>query len=76
MVSLTSERASFKHVTVFNQFGKIVVCYKQKWVIIDVIKQSACLAIDQITVDHFAYLFCTPVGWGSDSLMVRLKNIR
>ena len=36
----------------------------------DVIKQSAFLAINQITIDHFAYLFNrTPGGRDSDSLM-------
>ena len=36
-------------------------------------KQSACLAVNRITVDHFAYLFnCTPVGRGSDSLMASI----
>ena len=38
---------------------------------IDVIKQFACLAVNPITVDHFAYLSdCTPMGRGSDSVMV------
>ena len=32
---------------------------------INVMKQSAGLAVDPITVDHFALLFnCTPVGQG------------
>ena len=39
-----------------------------------VIKQSACLVVEQITANHFAYLFiCTPVGRGSDSMMARQK---
>ena len=36
-----------------------------------VIKQSACLAINPITVDHFAYLFNrTLVSLGSNLIMV------
>ena len=35
---------------------------------IDIIKQSACLAVNKITVYHFAYLFyCTPEGRGGGS---------
>ena len=53
-----------------EQFSKIATCYKRKGYTIDVIKHSACLAVDPITVDHFTYLFdCTPVGRGSDSMM-------
>ena len=40
-----------------DHFSNIVICYKQ----------SACLAANPITVDHFAYLFnYTPVGRGTD----------
>ena len=43
------------------------MCKKPKWYNIDVIKQSACLAVNPVTVEHFAYLFnCTPVGRGLD----------
>ena len=37
---------------------------------INVMRQSACLIINPITVDSFASLFsCTPVGSASDSVM-------
>ena len=36
-----------------DYLSKIVICYKRKRCNIDVIKQSACLAINPITVDHF-----------------------
>ena len=37
---------------------------------INVMRQSACLVINPITVDNFAYPFnCTPVGRASDSMM-------
>ena len=46
-----------------DQFSKVVICYKRKGYTINVIKQSACSAINPITVDHFAYLFnCTPMS--------------
>ena len=37
-----------------DHFSKIVICYKRKGYNIDVMKQSACLAINPITVDYFA----------------------
>ena len=40
-----------------DHFSEIVVVYKRKGYNIIVMKQSACLAAIQITVDHFAYLF-------------------
>ena len=59
-----------------DQFSNLVICYKQKGYNIDIIKQSAWLAVNPIIVDHFAHLFnCTPVDWsgfrlydGSDTL--------
>ena len=36
---------------------------------INVIRQTACMVVNQITVDNFASLFgCTPVGRASDSI--------
>ena len=53
-----------------DQFSKIAICYKRKGYNIDAIKQSACLAVDHIMVDHFAYLYnCSPVGRGSESII-------
>ena len=38
---------------------------------INVLQQTACLVVNQITVGNFAFLFnCTPVGRTSDSMMV------
>ena len=48
-----------------DHFSKIANCYKRKGRNIDVINQSACLADNPITVDHFAYLInYTPVYSG------------
>ena len=53
-----------------DHFSIIYISYKRKEYNIDVIEQSACLAVNLITTDHFAYfLNCTSVGQGSDSMM-------
>ena len=47
-----------------------VMRYKHKGHNINAIKQSAYIVFDTIIVDDFAFLFnCTPLGWGSDSMM-------
>ena len=51
-------------------FSKIIVY------ILNVMRQSACLVINPITVDGYAALFnCTPVDRPSDSMMARPKAI-
>ena len=53
-----------------DHFSTIAICYERKGYYIDVIKQSACLAVNKIMVDNFAYLFnCTPEGRGSDFMI-------
>ena len=53
-----------------NQFRKIIVCYKRIGYNINIMRQSACLVFNPITVNNFASLFnCTPVGRASDSMM-------
>ena len=48
-------------------FKKIIVRYKKIGHNIDVLQQTACLVINLIKVDNFAYLFdCTTVGRASD----------
>ena len=49
------------------QFKKIIVCYKKIGYNIDVLRQTACLVVNPIKVNSFAYLFnCTTVGQTSD----------
>ena len=49
-----------------DQFRKIIVRYKR----INIMRQSACLVFNPITVNNFASLFnCTPVGRASNSMM-------
>ena len=49
------------------QFKKIIVRYKKIDYDIDVLRQTACLVVNPIKVNNFAYLFdCTTVGWASD----------
>ena len=49
-------------------FKKIIVRYKMiGYNILDVLRQTACLVINPIKVNNFAYLFdCTAVGRASD----------
>ena len=53
-----------------DQFRKIIVCYKRIGYNINIMRQSACLVFNPITVNNFASFFnCTPVGRASDSMM-------
>ena len=53
-----------------DQFRKIIMRYKRFGYNLNVMRQSASLAINPITVDGYAALFnCTPVDRGSDSMM-------
>ena len=53
-----------------DQFRKIIMRYKRIGYHLNVMRQSACLVINPITVDGYAALFnCTPVDRASDSMM-------
>ena len=53
-----------------DQFRKIIICYKRIGYNINIMRQSACLVVNPITVNNFAFIFnYTPVGWASDSVM-------
>ena len=55
-----------------DQFRKIIVRYKRIGYNKDIMRQSACLVFNPITVNNFASLFnCTPVGRASDSMMAQ-----
>ena len=55
-----------------DQFRKIIVRYKCIGYNINIMRQSACLVFNPITVNNFASFFnCTPVGRASDSMMAR-----
>ena len=59
-----------------DQFRKIIMRYKRIGYNLNVMRQSACLVINPITVDGYATLFnCTPVDQASDSMMARPKSI-
>ena len=48
-------------------FKKIIVPYKKICYNIDVLRQTACLVVNPIKVNSFAYLFnCTTIGRASD----------
>ena len=53
-----------------DQFRKIIIRYKRIGYNLNVMRQSACLVVNPITVDGYATLFnCTPVDRASDSMM-------
>ena len=53
-----------------DQFKKIIVRYKRIGYNINIMRQSACLVFNPITVNNFSSLFnCTPVGRESHSMM-------
>ena len=53
-----------------DQFKKNIVRYKRLGYNINIMRQSACLMFNPITVNNFASLFnSTPVGRASDSMM-------
>ena len=53
-----------------DQFRKIIERYKRIGYNINIMRQSACLVFNPITVNNFATLFnCTLVGRASDSMM-------
>ena len=52
-------------------FKKIIVRYKKIGYNVDVLQQTACLVVNPIKVNSFAYLFnCTTVGRASDIMTV------
>ena len=52
-----------------DQFRKIIIRYKRIGYDLNVVRQTACLVINPITVDNFDALFnCTPVDRASDSM--------
>ena len=54
-----------------DQFKKIVKRYIRAGYYLDIMRQSACLVLNQITVYSYGFLFnCTTVGQASDSLTV------
>ena len=53
-----------------DQFRKIIIRYKRIRYNMNIIRQTACLVVNQITVNNFADLFdCTPVCRASDLMM-------
>ena len=53
-----------------DQFRKMIIRHTRFGYNLNVMRQSACLVINPITVDNFGALFdCTPVDRASDSMM-------
>ena len=52
-----------------DQFKKIIKCYKNVGYNLDIMRQFACLVVNQIRVYSYGFLFnCTTVGQASDSM--------
>ena len=52
-----------------NQFRQIIICHKRIGYDLNVMRQSACLLINPLTVDNYGALFnCTLVDRASDSM--------
>ena len=50
-----------------DKFRNNIMRYKRIGYNLNVMRQSACLVINPITVDGYATLFnCTPMDWASD----------
>ena len=75
MFMINNQYANCRHQRRFradfsDQFRKIIVRYKRIGYNINIMRQSACLVFNPITVNNFASLFnCTPVGRASDSVI-------
>ena len=53
-----------------DQFRKIIIRYKRTRYNMNVMRQTVCLVVNQITVSNFDALFnSTPVGRASDLMM-------
>ena len=64
-VKMIMDRTDFS-----DHFRKIIIRHKHIGYDLNVMRQSACLVINPITVDNFAALFnCTPVDRALDSMM-------
>ena len=77
MVTLYTKFKKIRGMPDFSdQFRKIIMRYKRICYNLNVMRQSACLVINPITVDGYAALFNgTPVHRTSDSMMARPKAI-
>ena len=61
--------SSFGKPNLSDQFKKIVKRYIRVGYNLDIMRQSACLVLNPITVYSYGFLFnCTTVGQASDSM--------
>ena len=68
MLSLSLSAIGWFVIMAFDlQFIKIITHYKKINYNINVLRQTACLVVNPITVGNFGFLFnCTPAGRTSD----------
>ena len=62
---------TFKKIVGRNDFSdQIIIRYKRIGYNVNVMRQTACLVVNPVTVDNFADLFnCTPADRASDLVM-------
>ena len=66
----TNLRNSLEVMVFLFSLEKIITRYRRIGYNLNVMRQSACLVFNPITVDNYAAFFnCTPVGRASDSMM-------
>ena len=63
-------RKNVSRADLSDQYRKVIIRYKRIGYNINAMRQTACIVINPIAIDNFAYPFnCTPVGRASDSMM-------
>ena len=53
---------------------KNIMRYKRIGYNIDVMRQSACLVVNPVTVNNFAVFYCMPAGRGSESMIAPIYS--
>ena len=67
LLNISHQKFNCSKVFIIVYNYKIIVRYKKIGYNIDVLRQTACLVVNPIKVNSFAYLFnCTTVGRASD----------
>ena len=66
----TKGKGTLSFVDTVSIYSLIITRYRRIGYSLNVMRQSACLVFNPITVDNYAAFFnCTPVGRASDSMM-------
>ena len=70
MTKFTNSNILWEGLIFSDQFRKMIIRHKRIGYDLNVMRQSACLVVNPITVDNLAALFnCTPVDRAADTMM-------